>query len=144
MSVSSEAPDESKRPGAAHHGKRLLYIDDDRFVAFLVTRELSRRNHSAQAATSAEMGVALFRENPADFDIVIADYNMPVMSGLRVAEEVLRVAPATPVLIASGLVTEALRAEALQIGVRAVINKPGTIEELCDAIMGARAELGLR
>jgi len=66
-----------------------------------------------------------------------------VMSGLRVAEEVLRVSPGMAVLIASGLVTEALRAEALQIGVRAVINKPGTIEELCDAILGAWSQLGL-
>jgi len=56
------------------------------------------------------------------------------MSGLEVAAELRRIRPDLVVLLASGYVTEELRGKAAALGVSAVIYKPNTVVELCDAV----------
>jgi len=65
---------------------------------------------------------------------VVTDYNMPVMSGLEVAHELAAIRPDLPVVITSGFITEELRREASTIGVRHLVHKPNTVDELCSAI----------
>ena len=59
---------------------------------------------------------------------------MPGLSGLDVAQELARIRPELPVVITSGYITEELRANALQAGVRHLIYKPNTVDELCEVI----------
>jgi CheY-like chemotaxis protein len=70
-----------------------------------------------------------FRANPGQFDVAITDLNMPGASGLAVARELLTVRPDLPVLLCSGHVTEQLREQARNEGIRHVLYKPNTIEE---------------
>jgi DNA-binding NarL/FixJ family response regulator len=55
---------------------------------------------------------------------------MPQCSGLELARAAARVRADLPVVISSGYITEALSAEMRQAGVRGVINKERTVEEL--------------
>lgn len=76
------------------------------------------------------------RAQPDDFDAVVTDFNMPVLSGLQVAAELARIRPSLPVVISSGFVTDALREQADKAGVRAVMQKENTFEELADVLHG--------
>ena len=80
------------------------------------------------------LALAALRERPAAFDVVVTDYNMPRCSGVEVAREVARIRPGLPVLISSGYVSDALRAEAAAAGVRYVLHKENTLEELCATV----------
>jgi len=71
---------------------------------------------------------------------VVTDRNMPGISGLEVARELSRLRPELPVVLASGYITEELRAHALQAGVRQLIYKPNTVEELCDVVQRLAGE----
>jgi len=51
-----------------------------------------------------------------------------------VATEVRSIRPDLPVVIFSGYVTEELRADALRAGVREVISKANTVDEMCQRI----------
>ena len=55
---------------------------------------------------------------------------MPEISGLDVARQIARLRPGLPVVINSGYLSDALRAQATQAGVRALMQKENTIEEL--------------
>jgi DNA-binding NarL/FixJ family response regulator len=55
---------------------------------------------------------------------------MPEMSGLEVAQTLARISPGLPVLISSGFITQQLRDEARIAGVRGVLEKQNTVEEL--------------
>jgi len=64
----------------------------------------------------------------------VSDFNMPKASGLDVARAMREIRPDLPVVIVSGFVTEALRDDARAVGVRDVIHKPNSTEDLMAVI----------
>lgn len=114
---------------------RILYIDDDESLVFLVARLLERREYRITGFTDQREALAALRANPGGFGLVVSDYNMPGMSGLDVAREVRAIRPDLPVAIASGFIDETLVAEARGAGVRELIFKANMVEELCDAFI---------
>lgn len=85
----------------------------------------------AAVPAEAEAGAGI---NAASVTVVVTGFNMPGISGLEVAREIGRIRPALPVVVASGYITGELRAGAEQPGVRDLIYKPNTVEELCQSI----------
>ena len=123
------------RPVPAHgQGERILYIDDDEAIVFLMTRLLERQGYRVSGFTDAQAALAAMRTDPARFDLAVTDYNMPGMSGLDVARALKKIRPDLPVAMASGYLTDQLRLEAPAAGVSELIYKPNTVEDLCDAI----------
>jgi two-component system cell cycle sensor histidine kinase/response regulator CckA len=108
---------------------RILYLDDEEALVFLVTRMLGFLGHEGVGHTSAPDALAAFRHAPASFDAVLTDLSMPGMNGLAFAREVLALQPQAVVAIASGFVEPVDRDEARAHGI-AVVTKPGSLEEL--------------
>lgn len=115
-------------------GQHILYIDDEEPLVQLATRMLERLGYRISAFTSTDEAVRAFREDPHRFDLVIADLNMPGASGLHVAAELLALRPDLPIALCSGHVTEDLKQRAREAGLREVLYKPNTMQELGDAI----------
>ena len=65
----------------------------------------------------------------------MTDYNMPHLSGLELADAVKAIRSDLPVILASGYITEELRAKASAAGIRELIYKPNTVDDLCEAIV---------
>jgi CheY-like chemotaxis protein len=63
-------------------------------------------------------------------DVVVTDYNMPDLSGAALAAALHVQRPDLPVLLTSGYVSDTLRADAEQAGVRQVMQKEYTLEQL--------------
>jgi PAS domain S-box-containing protein len=131
------APPAAPRGG----GERVLYVDDEEALVTLVTRLLERQGYQVRGFTRADDALAALRADPQAFDLVITDLNMPGASGLDLAREVLRCCADLPVAITSGYITDELREEADRLGVRAVIYKPNTVEEMFTAIHRVLASL---
>jgi PAS domain S-box-containing protein len=115
-------------------GQHVLYVDDDEPLVFLVTRMLDRLGYRTSGYHGARSALDAVRADPGSFDLVVTDFNMPGLTGLDVAQELARIRPDLPVVITSGHITDAMRADALQAGVRAFIYKPNTVDELCEAV----------
>ncbi len=120
-------------------GQRVLYIDDDPVVALMVERLLGQAGYRAEVQGSGTEALQRLRGEPGAFDIVITDYNMPGLSGLDVARELADLCPGTPVYISSGYITEELLSKAQAAGVRGVLQKQNTLEDLLPMLQG-RAE----
>ena len=134
---STKAGDGAPRPIAspvAGAGKRILYIDDDEALVFLVQRLLERYDFRVSGHTNQRNALDALRKDPAGFDLVVTDYNMPGMSGLDVAREVRAIRADLPVAVASGFIDETLRAKADGSGVRELIFKASTVEDFCAAL----------
>src|SRR5512140_3203493 len=71
----------------------ILYVEDDPEARELVSSVLARKIRSLRlyTAENGEEGLALFREHRQD--IVITDINMPVMDGIRMANEIKTLNP---------------------------------------------------
>ena len=111
-------------------GQRVLYLDDEKALVFLAGRMLSRLGHQVDSYTDADEALEAFRARPQDYDIVVTDLSMPRMSGIEFASEVLGVRPGMPVLMMTGHVSTDDERNAHALGIREVILKPITMDEL--------------
>lgn len=112
----------------------VVYVDDDEAIALLVRRLLERDGYRVSAFTDPQQALETLRQAPLDVALCITDFNMPGMSGLRLAREIKALHPSLPVAITSGYISEELRQQAPAAGVDEVIFKPDTVEALCAAI----------
>ena len=115
-------------------GQRVLYLDDEEPLVYLMTRVLERLGYCVIAFTGAGEALAAFRENPYAFDVVVTDLSMPGMSGADFAKHVLALRPDMPVVMTSGYVSTNDHEVAVQSGVRELILKPNTVDELGDVL----------
>ncbi len=109
-------------------------VDDDESLVYLVERLLKRRGYRVSAHTRQEEALQALRADPAAFDLVLTDYNMPGMSGLDVARELRAIRPELPVVVTSGFIDEALRTQAEGAGVRELIFKADSVDVFCNAV----------
>ena len=112
------------------NGEHILYVDDDEPLVFLTKRFLERHGYRVTGHTSVDDALREFRSDPKAFDVVITDSNMPGTSGLDLAESLLEIYPTADIVLTSRYLTPEDVARASEIGVRDVILKPNTVEEL--------------
>lgn len=120
-------------PARAAH---ILYVDDEEALIFLMTRTLQRMGHRVTACISPAEALQVFSANTDDFDLVVSDMTMPGMSGIELAAQVLALRPQLPFIITSGYVDAADVERAQAVGVRQMIMKPNTVDELSE-VLGA-------
>lgn len=111
-------------------GRQVLYVDDDEVMVIMVERLLQRAGHAVTVCRNGAQALALVHAQPDRFDLVVSDYNMPEMSGLELATALRQLRPELPVIITSGYIADALRQQAGPAGVRALLKKENTLEEL--------------
>jgi two-component system cell cycle sensor histidine kinase/response regulator CckA len=121
------------RPVHGAH-KHVLYVDDEYAIIFLMKRLLERQGYLVSGYTDPCEALAVVRANPELFDLAVTDFNMPGMSGLELARALRDVRGDLPVVLASGYITEELRAQAPAAGVRELIYKPDTVDALYEAV----------
>jgi PAS domain S-box-containing protein len=129
-----DAPATAARGPGRGHGQHVLYVDDDETMVLMVERILQRAGYRVSGYHDPQEAVAAVREHPEDFDFVVTDFNMPEFSGLDVATEVAQIQPRLPVVISSGYITEELRDQARQAGVRSLIEKENTFQDLSELV----------
>ena len=115
-------------------GQHILCVDDDESIVFLMRRLLGLQGYRVSGYTDPHEALAAVRAEPGQFDLAVTDYNMPGMSGLELARALREIRADLPVALASGYITEELRAEAPAAGVIELIYKPNTADELCEAV----------
>ena len=129
------APQEPVKPSDIQGmGKRVMYVDDDEALVFLVKRALTRKGFDVTTFTDPRAAVATLRDQPTAFDLVVTDYNMPGYSGLELLREARLIRPELPIALASGYVTAEIEQNALAEGARALIHKPNDVDEMCETL----------
>jgi PAS domain S-box-containing protein len=111
-------------------GRHVLYIDDDEVLVLMVERLLQRAGFRVTTESDPQAALARLRTQPQAFDVVVTDFNMPELSGLEVARAVAALRPELPVVVSSGYLSEDVRRQAHAAGVRGLLNKEQTLEEL--------------
>jgi PAS domain S-box-containing protein len=129
------APVKTRRPASGNTTSgHVMYVDDDQALVFLMQRALSRKGLKVSTYTDPQQALAALRDNPADIDLLVTDYNMPGYSGVDLLRDAAAIRPGLPVALASGYVTPEIEQAAQAAGARALIHKPNDVEEMCETV----------
>ncbi len=101
---------------------RVLIVEDDMLVNELLTETVQRAGYECLSTTSGEDGVAQFQDNMCE--IVMTDLKMAEMDGIRVLEQVKKIAPATIVVIMTAYGTVETAVKAMRKGAYDFMLKP--------------------
>lgn len=132
-------PDDVPQPQAVAsvlpgNGERILYVDDERPLVQVATILLERLGYKVQGFTNPAAALDALRAAPETWSILITDLSMPGMNGLELARQVFGIRPGLPVLLSSGNLDAAPSDEARRLGIRGVIAKPHSLEELAGRV----------
>lgn len=126
------------------HTPHILYVDDDPTIVFVVKRVLELKGWVVDAYQNPFEAVEAFKAQPESYDLVLSDHQMPAMSGMDVARQVLATRPEQLVALISGFVSEELEIEAESIGVAEVFMKADSISELAKRVADLLKSRGRR
>jgi len=118
-----------------HLTGRVLFVDDEQVVLLLGQRLLAEIGCQVTACQDPVQALALFRNDPCAFDVVLTDYVMPNMTGPELAVELLAIRPDLPVILLSGSGAEMAESPAAHPGIREFLAKPIRLAELA-AVLG--------
>ena len=140
---STEAPTSSVAAPQVPHGtgQRVLYVDDDPAMLLLVESLLQRAGYHVTTIERPREALEQVRARAGDFDLVVTDYNMPELTGMDLAQEIARIRPDLPVVISSGYVSDEMREAVQRAGVRGLIQKEYTLEQLATVVHSVLADV---
>ncbi len=119
---------------AAGGGEHVMYIDDEESLVFLGQRVLERMGYRVSGFSDPSQALQAFTQSPQAFDVVVTDLSMPGMSGFNLARAILQQRPDVPIVMTTGYVRPEDKETARASGIRELILKPNTIEELGRAL----------
>jgi len=113
----------------AEGNERILIVDDDPILAESVSEMLRRFGYEVTVISRSTEALTLFAEAPSVYDLVILDQTMPLMTGDKLAREMLTLRADLPVILCTGF-SEAVSAEtARAMGIQGFLMKPFTMRE---------------
>jgi CheY-like chemotaxis protein len=122
-------------------GKKILIIDDDKAIDFLLASRLKANKYETVVAYDAVQAVAkAFREKP---DLILLDIRMPGGGGIRVMDNLRNSANTalTPVIVITAYAGMEIRQKAKEMGVVDFISKPFKAEDILPRIRKALGEV---
>jgi CheY-like chemotaxis protein len=134
-SVSQEKQgDEAGQPSLPRGTERVLFVDDEEAITEVGRATLERLGYRVTPATDSARALHLFLQNPMQFDLVITDHAMPNLTGIALAELILRARSDIPIILATGYSETVSPERAKKMGIREFIMKPIAKKELAEAV----------
>ena len=115
--------------------KRILLVDDERFVRESIARLLSKDEHTVVEANNGAEAFALFTRG--QFDLVMTDFEIPFMKGDELAARIKQLAAWQPIL----MITGHGKRRGPDNPVDAVLNKPFDLDQLRTAMAKLLSEV---
>jgi PAS domain S-box-containing protein len=116
------------------HGQHILVVDDESAILEITRIILENANYKVTVASDGVQALRIFLTSPQSWKLVITDASMPIMDGPTLARELHRLAPALPVLCATGDSANLLVLTGPDRDANAVISKPYSSNELLSAV----------
>jgi PAS domain S-box-containing protein len=117
-------------PPLPQGSESVLLVDDESVLVEMEQEMLEDLGYRVTGIVGGPAALEVFRQSPGNFDLVITDLDMPVLSGVRLAEALTRIRPGIPILLCTGFSEGFDEEKGEDLGIRRVLMKPLTIEDL--------------
>jgi PAS domain S-box-containing protein len=126
--------EEAETPLPRGNGERVLLVDDDANVLEMTAQVLSRLGYEPVSFSDSHAALAAFEGAPRSFDVVVADYVMPGLTGTELASVLRRQRRELPIVLVSGYSGPILAQRALAAGVSELLVKPLQSRDIAAAL----------
>jgi CheY-like chemotaxis protein len=131
----ADAVTKAEPPKKEH--KMILVAEDDPLVLNVVTGMLKHLGYNTLRAQDGMEALDLYNTNTGNIGLIIADMVMPRMGGLQLAEDILKKAPDTKIVVMTGYLQEELEIDPDEFGLFGWLEKPMTAQRLNDVVIKA-------
>lgn len=101
---------------------KILVVDDQESMRHIISVMLEEQGHLVVRAGDGAEAFEQFQDG--DFDLIVADVNMPKLDGLVFLKKVKAAKPATKVIFVTGMLAETISLGAEKFGLDGLIIKP--------------------
>lgn len=119
----------------------ILVVDDEKNIREGIKRFLEMEKHEVFLATNGQEAFEILTEQ--DFDVVITDLKMPILSGEKLLEKIMALKPYIKVMVLTGHGTIENAVEAMKKGAYDFFSKPVNTDKLIFSIQRALKEKNL-
>ena len=117
--------------------ERILFVDDEEMLVEMARSMLQSLGYQVTIAQHGSEAWNLFLEDPSRFDLVITDQTMPDVTGVTLAQKMLRVRKEMPIILCTGYSERVSAEKARDVGICAFVMKPMMKKEVAEAIRRA-------
>ncbi len=125
--------------GAGHPRNIILVVDDEQTIVRLATSAIAAAGFRAAVAENGAAGLECYLKLQAEICLVLTDVLMPVLNGVQMAEQILKVNPTAKILLMSGYSDAVLESQGTDQG-WPLIRKPFLSNDLIQKIRSVLAE----
>jgi DNA-binding NtrC family response regulator len=122
-----------RSPGAT---LSVLIIDDDAGMLRALEKVLTGEGAVVICAAWAGEAIEILTKRNREFNLVITDLRLPIITGVTVVYAIHEIFPALPVIVLTAFGSPELEAECLRHGAAVVLEKPLNTAQLLRAIEG--------
>jgi len=114
--------------------ERILCVDDEKEIVHVEQQILERLGYLVTSKSSGVEALAAFQITPDNYDLVITDMSMPDITGIKLAEQLVKVRKDIPIILCTGNGEHIYDEKIKSIGIRALIMKPVKMSDLAETI----------
>jgi CheY-like chemotaxis protein len=112
----------------------ILIVEDESDLTALYEFALTKLGYQVTTLNNGHEALEMFHTNPHQFDLVFTDQAMPQMTGEQLSQELLRLRPDLPIILATGYSETISEEKAKALGIRQFLKKPVKILTLVQSI----------
>jgi two-component system cell cycle sensor histidine kinase/response regulator CckA len=124
---------------------RILLADDEPDIVMAAKIILEKLGYEVEGFNNGQVALEAFWADPDRYDLIFTDQTMPQLTGVELAQEVVKMRPQLPIIICTGF-SESITPEQIRaLGIGELVMKPLTPTNLADAVrrgLDARKHLG--
>ena len=112
----------------------ILVVDDEPLIRWSLMKGLTRRGHEVVEADAGAAALEAIGADPNRFNVVVLDYRLPDRQDLSLLADVRRRLPHAAVVMMTAFGDAEMRAGAMTLGARAVVDKPFQVNQIIELI----------
>lgn len=112
------------------NGETILVVDDENFITRMSSLVFTKNGYNVLTAAEGRAALALYLEHKSEIKLVLTDVMMPGMNGVDLTRALREISSELKIIACTGMATDILKTELLELGVEAILIKPYDIREL--------------
>lgn len=141
--IATATPLEGEQVTSGLSGYTILVVDDERYITTIISLKLRQAGATVMTATDGSEAFELARSHRPD--MICSDYNMPLMNGLELAEQLKLTLETShiPMLILTARTHLITPTQLARTNIRMILAKPFSARELLAKVQEIAVETGM-